>query len=204
MEIGGTVGDIENEYLLESARQIQHELGRDDVVFVHVALLPFLMASKELKTKPIQHSLRMLMGYGITPDFLVVRADTEIPDDLLQKIAKSSGLSESHVIASPTLDSIYRVPLEYARNRVGQTIAVSLGLSERTPDIESWRQLVENIDSSHEVVRIGMIGKYIELEDAYYSVNEAMKSAGFSLQRRVKLDFIEAEDIERFGTHMLE
>lgn len=84
------MGDIENEYILESARQIQHELGHDDVAFVHVALLPFLMASKELKTKPIQHSLRTLMGYGITPDFLIVRADTEIPTDVLQKIANSS------------------------------------------------------------------------------------------------------------------
>ncbi len=90
IEIGGTVGDMENEYLLESARQIQHELGRDDVVFVHVALLPFLMASKELKTKPIQHSLRTLMGYGITPDFLIVRADSEIPQEVLQKVARSS------------------------------------------------------------------------------------------------------------------
>lgn len=111
IEIGGTVGDMENEYILESARQLQHELGNKNVIFVHVALLPYLGASKELKTKPIQHSVRTLMSYGLSPDFLIIRADAEIPEDTLTKIAHSTGIDPSHLIPAPTLDSIYRVPL---------------------------------------------------------------------------------------------
>lgn len=117
VEIGGTVGDMENEYIIESARQLRHELGEENVRFVHVALLPYLMASKELKTKPIQHSIRTLMSYGITPDFLIVRADTDIPEDMLSKIASSSGIRRENVISAPTLDTIYRVPLAFEREQ---------------------------------------------------------------------------------------
>ena len=104
---------MENEYLLETARQLRHELGDMNVRFVHVALLPYLLASKELKSKPIQHSVRTLMSYGINPDFLIVRADTDIPEDMMIKIATASGLTRSSVISAPTLDSIYRVPLAF-------------------------------------------------------------------------------------------
>lgn len=195
---------MENEYILESARQIRTELGSENVIFVHVALLPFLLASKELKTKPIQHSIRTLMGYGIVPDFLVVRADSAIPDDTLDKIARASGLPRHHVLGSPTLDSIYRVPIEYAKDHIGESIVEALSLIEKTPDLGNWERLVKNIDASIDIVRIGMIGKYIELEDAYYSVNEAMKSAGFSFQKKIKLVFIEAEEIEKKGISILE
>jgi CTP synthase len=104
---------MENEYILESARQLQHDLGAENVIFVHVALLPYLMASKELKTKPIQHSIRTLMSYGVNPDFLIVRADSDIPSDMIEKIARASGIRVDHVISAPTLDSIYRVPLTF-------------------------------------------------------------------------------------------
>ena len=117
---------MENEYLLETARQLQHELGHDNVIFIHVALLPYLMASKELKTKPIQHSVRTLMSYGISPDFLVVRADTEIPTDMIEKIASASGIKKDNVISAPTLDSIYRVPLAFHEANVGEKILSSL------------------------------------------------------------------------------
>lgn len=118
IEIGGTVGDMENEYLLETARQLQHDLGHDNVIFIHVALLPYLMASKELKTKPIQHSVRTLMSYGISPDYLVVRADTDIPKDMIEKIASASGIKRDNVVSAPTLDSIYRVPLAFHKENV--------------------------------------------------------------------------------------
>ncbi|MDD2693837.1 MAG: CTP synthase, partial [Candidatus Gracilibacteria bacterium] len=204
IEIGGTVGDMENEYILESARQLQHDLGHENVIFVHVALLPFLMASKELKTKPIQHSIRTLMSYGINPDFLIVRADTDIPADMLDKIARSTGLKDDHVISAPTLDSIYRVPLSFNKEHFGERIADELKLPISTPDLKKWEKLLTNIDSSNDVLRIGMIGKYVGLEDAYYSLNEGLKAAGFAYQKRVKLRFIEAEDIEKEGTKVLE
>lgn len=195
VEIGGTIGDIENEYLLESARQLRHELGDANVRFVHVALLPYLMASKELKTKPIQHSIRSLMSYGISPDFLVVRADTDIPEDMIQKIASASGIRRDHAISAPTLDSIYRVPLSFHEQHFGEKVLESLHLDGKI-DITAWEQLLKNIDSSNDVIRIGMVGKYIKLEDAYYSLNEGLKCAGFAHGKRVKLRFIEADDIQ--------
>lgn len=114
VEIGGTIGDMENEYLLESARQLQHELGSEHVIFVHVVLLPYLGASKEYKSKPIQHSVRTMMSYGLSPDYLIVRADDEIEGVMMEKIARSVGLSVAHVIAAPTLDTIYRVPSAFS------------------------------------------------------------------------------------------
>ena len=172
VEIGGTVGDMENEYLLETARQMRHELGESNVRFVHVALLPYLMASKELKSKPIQHSVRTLMSYGINPDFLIVRADTDIPEDMISKIASASGIPRSSTISAPTLDSIYRVPLAFNEEHFGEKILLKLDLEAPKPDMKNWIDLMNNIDNSLDVIRIGMVGKYVELEDAYYSLNE--------------------------------
>ncbi len=204
IEIGGTVGDMENEYLLETARQLQHELGHDNVIFIHVALLPYLMASKELKTKPIQHSVRTLMSYGISPDYLVVRADTDIPADMIDKIASASGIKRDNVVSAPTLDSIYRVPLAFHSESVGQKILSSLKLGDKTIDMSKWETLLDNIDNSENVLVIAMVGKYVGLEDAYYSLNEWLKCAGFAHRRRVKIRFVEAEDIEKEGTKLLE
>ncbi len=197
VEIGGTVGDMENEYILESARQLRHELGEENVRFVHVALLPYLLASKELKSKPIQHSVRTLMSYGINPDFLIVRADTDIPEDMLEKIASATGFTRDQVISAATLDSIYRVPLAFNKDHFGEKIMISLGIESRTPNLKKWEEFMQNVDNSTEVLRIGMVGKYVGLEDAYYSLNEGLKCAGFAHKRRVKLRFIEAEDIEK-------
>lgn len=196
IEIGGTVGDMENEYLLETARQLQHELGHDNVAFVHVALLPYLWASKELKSKPIQHSVRTLMSYGISPDFLIVRADTEIPEDMMAKIAAGTGVKREHTIAAPTLDSIYRVPLSFHSTGVGEKVLAKLGITPKTIDMSKWQKFLTNIENSSDILRIAMVGKYVGLEDAYYSLNEWLKCAGFAHQKKVKLEFIEAEDIE--------
>lgn len=197
IEIGGTVGDMENEYILESARQLQHELGNENVIFVHVALLPYLGASKELKTKPIQHSVRTLMSYGLSPDFLIVRADAEIPEETLGKIAHSTGLDSSHVIPAPTLDSIYRVPLSFHGYQFGEKIGAALGLNKTYPDMSKWQTLLENIEASTDIFRVAMVGKYVGLEDAYYSLNEGLKCAGYAQNKKIKLEFIEAEDIEK-------
>ncbi|MBX9809665.1 CTP synthase [Candidatus Gracilibacteria bacterium] len=204
VEIGGTVGDMENEYLLETARQLRHELGETNVRFVHVALLPYLMASKELKSKPIQHSVRTLMSYGINPDFLIVRADTDIPEDMMSKIASASGIPRSATISAPTLDSIYRVPLAFNEEHFGEKILLKLDLEAPKPDMKNWIELMNNIDNSLDVIRIGMVGKYVNLEDAYYSLNEGLKCAGFHLRHRIKIRFIEAEEVELRGASLLE
>jgi CTP synthase len=203
IEIGGTVGDMENEYLLESARQLQHRLGRENVIFVHVVLLPYLGASKEFKSKPIQHSVRTLMGYGISPDFLVVRSDEVVPEEMFAKIASTSGLGRDNIIAAPTLDSIYKVPTSFAIQGVSTKILSKLQLNPITPDMTTWDNLVNNIENSIDIVTIGMVGKYIDLEDAYYSINEWLKCAGFAHGKKVKLRFIDAEDIEKWGTTVL-
>jgi CTP synthase len=204
IEIGGTVGDMENEYLLESARQLQHKLGRENVIFVHVVLLPYLWASKEFKSKPIQHSVRTLMGYGISPDFIVVRADVNIPEDMMSKIASTVWLQRDAVIAAPTLDSIYLVPLAFHSDRVGEKIQRKLGLPSITPDMSKWESLVANIEKSKDILTVGMIGKYVDLEDAYYSLNEWLKCAGYAHLKKIQLKFIDAEDIEKVGISLLE
>lgn len=204
IEIGGTVGDMENEYFLEAARQLRHELGEESVQFIHVALLPFLMASKELKTKPIQHSIRTLMSYGISPDFLIVRADTDIPEDMMDKIARASGIKRESVISAPTLDTIYRVPLAFHKEHFGEKILWNLDMKFTKLDMTEWDKLLKNIDSSFDMLTIAMVGKYVWLEDAYYSLNEWLKCAGFAQNKRVKIRFIEAEDIEKNGTSILE
>ncbi|PID84319.1 CTP synthetase [Candidatus Gracilibacteria bacterium] len=203
IEIGGTIGDMENEYFLESARQLRSEYGKENVGFVHVALLPFLMASKELKTKPIQHSIRMLMSYGISPDFLVVRADNDIQEDILEKIASTSGLQRHQVISNPTLDTIYRIPIEFFEADVGKYILENLQLKNPQNTMKDWYTLINNIEHSHDIVTIGMVGKYVALEDAYYSLNEGLKCAGFAYKHRIKIRFIDAEKIEAEGTRSL-
>ena len=161
IEIGGTVGDMENEYLLETARQLQHDLGHENILFIHVALLPYLMASKELKTKPIQHSIRTLMSYGISPDFLIVRADTDVPTDMIEKIAAASGINRQHVISAPTLDSIYRVPLAFHKFQFGEKVLSALRISDKTIEMKKWEALLDNIDNAEGVLVIGMVGKYV-------------------------------------------
>lgn len=161
IEIGGTVGDMENEYLLESARQLHHELGSENVLFCHVVLLPFLGASKEFKSKPIQHSVRTMMGYGLSPDLLIVRADEEIPSEMMQKIAFTCGLAGDEVFAAPTLSSIYQVPLAFAEQKIGEKIAEKFHFSESMGDMSDWKKLIANIDASQEIITIGMVGKYV-------------------------------------------
>jgi CTP synthase len=204
VEIGGTVGDMENEYLLESARQLRMELGAENVVFLHVTLLPFLGASKELKTKPTQHSVRTLMSYGIYPDFLFIRADRDIPTGVLGKLAGSVGLSHSRVVPTPTLDTIYRVPVEFEKFGLSYELSKALGMEPRICDLSKWERLLADIGDSKKELRVAMVGKYNDLEDAYYSLNEGIRAAGFAHKAKVRLEFVDATGIEEKGTGALE
>ncbi len=204
VEIGGTVGDMENEYFLESARQLHLELGRENVCFLHVTLLPYLGASKEVKTKPTQHSVRTLMGYGISPDFLFLRADTEVPADIVEKTARGCGMPTERVVANPTADSIYRVPLEFEREGLSAKIAAALGLPNRPCDLSKWERLMDDLHASKDVLRVAMVGKYNDLEDAYFSLNEGLRTAGYAHRKKVKLEFVDATDVETKGAEVLE
>ena len=195
IEIGGTVGDMENEYLIEAVRQLRQELGQENVVVVHLVYLPYLGASKELKTKPAQNSIRDLRARGIEPDMVVVRADKPIQDNIITKLSTMSGIEKKCVIPSATVNSIYEVPLNYHHHEVGETLLHKLQLPLHEFQLDEWKNLVDHIHSSHIEKNIALIGKYCDLEDAYYSLNEALKTAGYWEHTKIQLHFIDAESL---------
>lgn len=204
VEVGGTVGDVENEAIIESVRQLRQDLGYHNVVYVHLGYIPFLLASKELKTKPIQNSIKDLRMKGIIPDFLVCRADVDIPDEIIKKVAYMTGVKEDHVIPAPTVDTIYRIPLDYRDHQVGSHILEHLQLPYTNFNLTKREDLYSHIKNSTTEIRIAMVGKYVNLEDAYYSLNEWLKVAGFYHDRKVRLVFIEAEELtkENISDHL--
>jgi CTP synthase len=152
---------MENEYIVEAMRQLRQELGSHNVVFVHLTYLPYLAATKELKTKPTQNSVKDLRMRGITPDFLITRADADIPDSILEKVAFFCGVSVNHVIPAPTVESIYQIPLDFSRRHIGTLILDQLKLSSDRLDMSAWEDLYKNIQASVDVINIGMVGKYV-------------------------------------------
>jgi len=195
-EIGGTVGDIEGQPFLEALRQIRHEEGRDNTLFIHLTLLPYLKSSGELKTKPTQLSVRTLQSMGIHPDLILARGDAKIPGHLLLKISKFCDVQREAVIAAPTVRSIYEVPLIFDKQNITQVICEKLNLKYRKPNLKSWETMVKNVLAPHPEILIGLAGKYNDLDDAYLSVIEAIKSASFHFNRRPKIVWIDAEKIE--------
>ncbi len=195
-EIGGTVGDIEGQPFLEALRQLRSEEGRENTLFVHLTLLPFLKSSNELKTKPTQLSVKMLQGMGIQPDIIMPRADEKIHNSHLLKISKFCDVAKEAVIPSPTVKSIYEVPLIYEKYGIVKTICQKLNLKYRKPKMNEWEKMVKNIMTPHKEILIGLAGKYNELDDAYLSVIEAIKSASFYHKRKAKIIWIDAEKIE--------
>lgn len=197
IEVGGTIGDMENEAIVESVRQLRQDLGYHNVVYVHLTYIPFLLASKELKTKPTQNSVKDLRMRWIIPDFLICRADVDIPHDIIKKVAYMTGVKEDQVIPAPTVDTIYRIPLDYHNNNLWKHILEHLQLPYTNFDLKRREELYTHIISSTTEIRIAMVGKYVNLEDAYYSLNEWLKVAGFYHDRKVKLIFIEAEELTK-------
>jgi len=195
-EIGGTVGDIEGQPFLEALRQLRHEEGRENTLFVHLTLLPYLKSSGELKTKPTQLSVKMLQSTGIHPDLILARGDTKIPANLLLKISKFCDVDKEAVIAAPTVHSIYEVPLIYGKQNIAQVICKKLNLKYKIPNIKEWEAMVKNMMTPHPEILIGLAGKYNDLDDAYLSVIEAIKSASYFHKRKAKIVWIDAERIE--------
>ncbi|MFH0820240.1 MAG: CTP synthase [Candidatus Peregrinibacteria bacterium] len=195
-EIGGTVGDIEGQPFLEAMRQLRYEEGRNGTLFVHVTLLPYLKSSGELKTKPTQLSVRSLQSMGIHPDVIVARADEKIEQKHLLKISRFCDVSAEAVIPAPTVRTIYEVPLNFHKAKLGETIAKKLKLKIQKPDLTGWQEMVHRIRTSQEEIHIGLAGKYNELDDAYLSVIESIKSAGYFHHRKSKIIWIDAEKIE--------
>ncbi len=196
VEIGGTVGDIEGLPFLEAARQMYVELGSSNVTFVHVAWAPVLSTTGEQKTKPVQHSVYELRRIGIQPDMLVVRSPRPLEDESRQKIAMFANLSPSNVISDHDVEYIYEVPLLLEQQGYASKIASKLGLADREPDLESWRNFVNKLKSIDKTVDIAMVGKYTKLKDSYISIVEALRHAGVAVGVKPNLVWVEATDVE--------
>jgi CTP synthase len=195
-EIGGTVGDIESQPFIESARQIRHELGRANVFFVHVSLVPFLGASGEQKTKPTQHSVATLRSIGIQPDALVLRSDRPVSDSNRKKIALMCDVEEEAVVNAIDKPSIYDIPTMLTEQGLDTYIIQQLGLTAGDIDWSRWQPVLDNVHQPKHEVTIGLVGKYIDLPDAYLSVTEAVKAGGFANQSKVNVRWVRSDDCE--------
>ncbi|MGB6670664.1 MAG: CTP synthase [Candidatus Acidiferrum sp.] len=200
VEIGGTVGDIESLPFLEAIRQMRLELGAENTLFVHVTLVPFIAAAGELKTKPTQHSVKEMLGIGIQPDILLCRSDRHIPSDLKKKIALFCNVAEACVISMEDVDTIYAVPVELSREGLDAQILRHLKLEERPSDMRPWLDLVYRMHNPGGEIRIAVVGKYVQLEDAYKSLREALLHGGLAHNHKTILEWVEAEEIDSVAT----
>jgi CTP synthase len=204
-EIGGTVGDIESLPFLEAIRQFKTDIGPENVLYIHLTLVPYIQTAEELKTKPTQHSVKALREIGIQPDILLCRTDRRLPEGVKKKIALFCNVSNDAVITAPDVEYIYQVPYTFHEEGLDQKIIDSLGLEgEHNFDLSDWEKIIQPLRSPTYHVNIGIVGKYIELQDSYKSMVEALIHGGIANHSHVQLEWIDAEEIERKGTvHML-
>lgn len=204
VEIGGTVGDIEGLPFLEAIRQMRIDVGRDSCLYIHVTLIPYIAAAKELKTKPTQHSVKELRSIGIRPNVIVCRSEKEVAEDLRAKIALFCDIDEEAVIPNTDVDSIYEVPLCFAEYRLDEIVLEKLNLNAGPADLDQWQKMVSSIRGLTRKVVVGIVGKYVTLPDSYLSVAESLRHAGFAQGTSIDLRWIEAEDLETGGLEQLE
>jgi len=194
VEVGGTVGDIESLPFLEAIRQFRHDVGRDNALFVHLTLLPYIAAAGELKTKPTQHSVRELMQIGIQPDILIVRTDRPIGDDIKRKVALFCNVDFGSVIESPDVRTIYEIPLRFHEQGFDQKVLDRLHLEQPTPSLAAWRELVQRVLVPHERVRIAVVGKYTDYADSYKSVQEALIHGGIANDVGIDIQWMSSDN----------
>ncbi len=200
IEVGGTVGDIEGQPFLEAIRQMRNDVGRENVLYIHVTLLPYLATTGELKTKPTQHSVNELRRIGIQPDIIICRSDHPIPEELRDKISLFCDVDRQAVIPLPTIPYIYEVPLALEEAGLGMLVTDKLELKTSQCDLSQWQRLVDSLKEPHEPVNIALVGKYVELNDAYYSVREALRHAALYHNREVNLTWVPSESLETNGS----
>jgi CTP synthase len=196
VEIGGTVGDIESLPFLEAIRQMRLELGREHTLFVHVTLVPFIAAAQELKTKPTQHSVKELLSLGIQPDILLCRTDRFLSQELKSKIALFCNVREEAVITAKDVNSIYEVPLVFSHEGVDSLALRYLGLEAKEHDLKQWKEIVHRVYNPKSEVTIGIVGKYVEYEDSYKSLKEALVHGALAHNLKLNVNWIEAEGLE--------
>ena len=194
-EIGGTIGDIESQPFIEAVRQISLEVGQENSLFIHVTLVPFLSGSDEHKSKPTQHSVKELQGMGVKPDIIVLRCDRPLEPSIFDKISLFCNVKRDCVIENITLPNLYEAPLMLEKSHFSEIVCRELQLDAPAPDLAEWTALVEKIKGERKEVRIGLVGKYVELHDAYLSVAEALRHAGYYHDAKVKISWIDSEEI---------
>jgi CTP synthase len=195
VEIGGTVGDIESLPFIEAIRQMRHEEGRENTLFVHLTLVPWIAAAQELKTKPTQHSVKELRAIGIQPDILLCRSERQLPQEVKEKIALFCDVDVSGVVTAKDVGSVYQIPLVFAEQGVDESILKLLHLPARPRNMSRWSEMVERMTNPVREVNIGLVGKYVEYEDSYKSLKEALLHAGIAHQARVNIDWIESDQM---------
>ncbi|WP_200234246.1 CTP synthase [Thiohalocapsa halophila] len=203
VEIGGTVGDIESLPFLEAIRQMRVELGPKAAMFIHLTLVPYIQTAGEIKTKPTQHSVKELRSIGIQPDVLLCRAERDLPDDERRKIALFTNVPEAAVISAVDADNIYRIPMLLHAQGLDALVVEQFGLDVPAADLGEWQRVLEGFEHPTETVTIGMVGKYMDLTEAYKSLSEALAHAGVHTGTRVRIQYLDSEEIERTGTDCL-
>lgn len=203
VEIGGTVGDIESQPFIEAIRQMGTEIGRECALFIHLTLVPFLGPAGEVKTKPTQHSVKELRSVGIQPDILICRSDRKLPNNERAKIALFTNVEEKAVISLPDVDSIYKIPALLKSQELDNFVCRRFHLDAPEADLAEWEQVLYQESNPTGEVTIGMVGKYIELPDAYKSVNEALKHAGLKNRLTINIQYVDSQDLETKGTDVL-
>ncbi|AQQ54298.1 CTP synthase [Planococcus lenghuensis] len=194
-EIGGTVGDIESLPFLEAIRQMRSDFGRDDVMYIHCTLIPYIRAAGELKTKPTQHSVKELRSLGIQPNLIVVRTEQPVPQEMKDKIALFCDIRADEVIEARDAETLYEIPLHLQAQNMDQIVLDHLGIDAPEADMEEWKALIDRVKSLKKKVRIALVGKYVELQDAYISVVESLKHAGFAFDAEVEVEWVNAEHV---------
>ena len=196
-EIGGTVGDIESSVMLESLRQFRMEQGSENTLFVHTTLIPYLYGSNELKTKPTQNSVIELRRLGIQPDIIVSRSSIELGDDIKNKISLFCNIKKENIIEAVDVTNIYRIPINFHKQNIEEIILKQFNLEVRKANIKYWQDLVDTVDNLKDEIEIAIVGKYVQLEDAYLSVKEALKHAGYKYNTKVKVKWVDSEELEK-------
>lgn len=195
-EVGGTVGDIESLPFLEAVRQCRGDLGRENVCYVHLALVPFIASSGELKTKPLQHSVKALQAVGIAPDVLLCRCDRALPREIKRKVSLFCNVDEAAVIAARDVEHIYELPLVFHGEGLDETVTRALGIWTGAPRLDEWNKVVAGIRKPEAEIRIGMVGKYTGLSDSYKSLNEALHHGGIARRARVAIEYFDSEKLQ--------
>lgn len=204
IEVGGTVGDIESLPFLEAIRQLGNDFGRSQTLFMHLTYVPFLATAGEIKTKPTQHSVKELRAIGIQPDVLICRSSVDLPSNEKQKIALFCNVKENAIISMPDVDSIYKIPFIFNEQKLDKFVCDQFSLTPNDADLSEWKQVLDLQQNSKDEVKIAIVGKYTELQDAYKSLNEALKHGGLKNKVNVKINYIEADDLEQKGIELLQ